>query len=315
MATINRATAVVLRGARQLELLGVDLAPLGATDVLVDVDWSAISSGTERLLWSGSMPVFPGMGYPLVPGYETVGRVIEAGADAPLAVGDSVFVPGASCFGEIRGLFGGAASQLVVAAARVTRIDAALGENGVLLALAATARHAIAGGDGRPIDLIIGHGTLGRLLARITLAAGHEPVVWETNPARFEGAEGYRVVQPDDDTRRDYKCICDASGDASAMDSLIRRLARGGEIILAGFYDKVEFAFPAAFMKEARFRIASEFQPTDLAVILALVSSGKLDLGGLITHREPFDRADDAYRTAFTDPACLKMLIDWRACP
>jgi 3-hydroxyethyl bacteriochlorophyllide a dehydrogenase len=28
------------------------------------------------------MPSFPGMGYPLVPGYESVGRIVDAGADA-----------------------------------------------------------------------------------------------------------------------------------------------------------------------------------------------------------------------------------------
>jgi len=51
----------------------------GQTDVVVDLAWSGVSAGTERLLWSGDMPPFPGLGYPLVPGYESVGRVVEAG--------------------------------------------------------------------------------------------------------------------------------------------------------------------------------------------------------------------------------------------
>jgi 2-desacetyl-2-hydroxyethyl bacteriochlorophyllide A dehydrogenase len=41
------------------------------------------------------MPTFPGMGYPLVPGYESVGRVVAAGPKARLRVGERVFVPGA----------------------------------------------------------------------------------------------------------------------------------------------------------------------------------------------------------------------------
>jgi 2-desacetyl-2-hydroxyethyl bacteriochlorophyllide A dehydrogenase len=45
------------------------------------------------------MPHFPGMGYPLVPGYESVGVVIEAGADCRAALGETVFVPGARCYG------------------------------------------------------------------------------------------------------------------------------------------------------------------------------------------------------------------------
>ena len=37
-----------------------------------------------------------------------------------------------------------------------------------------------------------------------------------------------------------------------------------------------------------------------------------LSLAGLITHRHDALAADAAYRTAFGDPACLKMTLDWR---
>jgi 3-hydroxyethyl bacteriochlorophyllide a dehydrogenase len=37
-----------------------------------------------------------------------------------------------------------------------------------------------------------------------------------------------------------------------------------------------------------------------------------LDLDGLITHREPVTRAAAAYATAFGDPHCVKMILDWR---
>jgi 3-hydroxyethyl bacteriochlorophyllide a dehydrogenase len=109
-----KTVAVVLEKPENLGLRHIDLAPASADDVVVQTEWSGISSGTERLLWSGRMPSFPGMGYPLVPGYETVGRVISAGASARLRPGDEVFVPGANCYGEIKGLFGGAASRIVV---------------------------------------------------------------------------------------------------------------------------------------------------------------------------------------------------------
>ena len=65
--------AVVLRQPEQIELNRLALTPPDPDDVVVDVDWSGVSTGTERLLWSGRMPPFPGMGYPLVPGYELVG--------------------------------------------------------------------------------------------------------------------------------------------------------------------------------------------------------------------------------------------------
>jgi len=306
------AHALVLERPEELVSRRIELTPPADGDVVVEIDWSGISTGTERLLWTGRMPSFPGMGYPLVPGYESVGRVIRPGGD--LSVGDRVFVPGARCFGTIRGLFGGAASRLVVAADRVIRIDDTLGEDGVLLALGATAHHALAAADARPPDLIVGHGVLGRLMARIAVALGHEPTVWEHDALRMEGARGYRVVDPETDRRRDYRAIYDVSGDATILDTLIPRLVRGGEVVLAGFYgEPLTFAFPPAFMKEARLRVAAEWQPDDLRAVGALVASQRMSLDGLITHRQPVEQAADAYRTAFEDPGCLKMIIDWRA--
>ncbi len=306
------ALAVLFEAPEQLSLSWLPLEAAGEGDLLVEVDYSGISTGTERLLYRGRMPAFPGMGYPLVPGYETVGRVVEAGRSAKRRPGDAVFVPGARCFGPVRGLFGGAASHLVVSDDRAISIDKDLGEEGVLLALAATARHAITAGS--VPELIVGHGVLGRLIARIVVAlGGPAPTVWEANAGRRDGAKGYAVTSAEADPRRDYAVICDASGDPAILDTLIARLAPGGEVVLAGFYEApLSFAFPPAFMREARLRVAAEFKPADVADVVRLIGEGRLSLSGLITHRHPAVEAPAAYDTAFGDPACLKMILDWR---
>jgi 3-hydroxyethyl bacteriochlorophyllide a dehydrogenase len=307
------ARAVVLEEPGKISLCDLALSDPGEEDVVVDVAWSGISTGTERLLWSGRMPSFPGMGYPLVPGYETVGRISAAGSQSGRTVGETVFVPGSRCFGEVRGLFGGASSRLVSAGSRVAPVSAELGEDGVLLALAATAFHARAGSAGKGRELIIGHGVLGRLIARLAVAQGQAPTVWEAQPGRRSGGLGYEVVAPSDDDFKSYDVITDVSGDPTILDQAISRLAPGGEVVLAGFYDRaLSFAFPPAFMREARIRVSAEWKPADLASVSALVDSGALSLADLITHRSPADLAGDAYRTAFEDCACLKMVLDWR---
>lgn len=306
--------AVVLEQPERLVLSQLELTPPGEEDVVVDVEWSGISTGTERLLWAGRMPDFPGMGYPLVPGYESVGRVSMAGSRAGRQVGERVFVPGARCFGAVRGLFGGAASRLVVPGLRTVPIHDTLGEQGVLLALAATAYHAISQPGALRPELIVGHGVLGRLLARLAQTTdGPPPVVWETNPARAGGDLPYAVVHPDADDRRDYRSVYDVSGDSGVLDSLVARLAPGGEIVLAGFYsERLSFSFPPAFMREARIRVAAEWREPDVVAVRRLIESDRLSLDGLITHRSEALAAADAYRTAFGDPACLKMVLDWR---
>jgi len=306
--------AVFLNGPEDLRLDTLALNAPGDGDLVVDIAYSGISTGTEKLFWSGRMPPFPGMGYPLVPGYEAAGEVVEAAPGTGYKPGDQVFVPGADCFDGAFGLFGGAAARLVTDAGRVTRIDAGMGPEGALLALAATARHAMAGLDRAVPDLIVGHGVFGRLLARLTIAAGAPaPTVWETEPGRRGGAQGYEVIDPADDPRRDYRAIYDASGNAAILNDLIGRIRKGGEIVLAGFYpDNLSFAFPPAFMKEARLRVAAEWTRADLAATAALIENGALSLGELISHSAPADQAPDAYRTAFEDPACLKMILNWK---
>jgi 3-hydroxyethyl bacteriochlorophyllide a dehydrogenase len=257
------------------------------------------------------------MGYPLVPGYETVGEVVEAGARSGRKVGDRVFVPGANCFGAVRSLFGGAASRLVVPGARVAPLHDGLGMDATLYALAATAAHALldrATGQHLFPDVIVGHGILGRLIARITIAlGGPPPTVWETREERRTGAAGYDVVDPQSVTRSDHARIIDASGSVDAIDSMVARLRSQGEIVLAGFYSKpVSFAFPPAFIREATFRISAEWRPGDLDLIQSLVGAGKLDLSGLITHCAPVSHARSAYEQAFVDAGCLKMVLDWR---
>lgn len=303
--------AVILEAPEALSLRPLALNPIEPSDILVEIAWSGISSGTEKLLWSGRMPAFPGMGYPLVPGYESIGRVIDAGVQARSRIGEFVFVPGANCYVQARGLFGGTARHVILPAARAIPVAESLGESGVLIALAATAYHAIAAGA--PPELIVGHGILGRLMARIAIALGHPvPIVWECEVARRRGDFGYPVIDPSNDACTSYRAICDASGAADILDIVITRLAKGGEITLAGFYDRLSFAFPPAFMREARLRIAAEFTVDDLRAIAALVGAGRLRLDGLISHVRPATEAAAAYPAAFGSPDCLKMVLDWR---
>lgn len=84
---------MILSKPGAIELGSVALDAPGPEDIVVEIAHTGISTGTEKLFWSGRMPPFPGMGYPLIPGYEAVGEVVQAGSGA-LRVGDTVFVPG-----------------------------------------------------------------------------------------------------------------------------------------------------------------------------------------------------------------------------
>ena len=309
-----KTEAVIIKDPGKLYLGTVALREPESGEVVVETHFSGVSTGTERLFWNGEMPAFPGMGYPLVPGYEAVGEVMDARESNKLNVGDFVFVPGANCYKDVKGLFGASAKQLIVAEEKLIKIDKNLDATGTLFALAATARHAIAGLGNKMPNLIVGHGVLGRLLARLTIAAGGEPpVVWETNPSRISGAEGYEVLNPVEDNKRDYESIYDASGDPSILDQIIQRLKKNGEIVLAGFYSKpLTFTFPPAFMREAKIRISAEFTTEDVSITKSLIETDSLSLDNLISDTRAAEASTEAYKVAFEDTNCLKMVIDWR---
>ena len=216
--------AVVLEKPEHISLSRLSLDAPAAGDVVIETEWTGISAGTERLLFTGAMPDFPGMGYPLVPGYENVGVAVDAGRETGIEIGARVFVPGARCFGEIRGLHGGAASRLVSPASRVVRVPDWLGERSILLALAATAFHALTGSASLGGVLIVGHGVLGRLLARPRGAFGRD-----ASDRLGDGTR--RALKAGWDTRwsrrtmtvaTDYQTVFDVSGDASILDSAAR---------------------------------------------------------------------------------------------
>ena len=151
-----------------LSIQPVDLKSPSKEDIVIDINYSGISTGTEKLFYNGKMPQFPGMGYPLVPGYESTGEVVQAPKDSNLKIGDMVFVPGADCYsGSVKSLFGGAARMIISSPNRLIKIDSTMGCNGALFALAATARHAIAGFGNKMPDVIVGHGVLGLSLIHI----------------------------------------------------------------------------------------------------------------------------------------------------
>ena len=196
--------AVVLEQPERIALARLAIDAPAARDVVVETDWSGVSTGTERLLSTGRMPPFPGMGYPLVPGYENVGTVIEAGPDARVR--------------SRRTRFRARRPLLRRGARIVRRRRLASGRAGARASYPfrlRSARRACCSRWPRPPSTRstapeLDGADLDRRPRRARPAAGAPgrcsaaatpPVVWERNPRARDGAVGYEVVAPDDDPR------------------------------------------------------------------------------------------------------------------
>ncbi len=335
-----KTRAVVIPAAHTVELREVELKPLGADDVLIQTTLTSISAGTERMLLNGVMP-HPMLQLPVVPGYETVGRVIEAGENAKAWLGKRVYVGGNYGFVGVNPAFGGQSAHIVAPQSHLTDLLSLTDEQGVLLALAATALHGIDVAqipDARPHSqdrtepglgsgfcnlLVLGQGIVGQLAARFARARGARVTVTDKVESRLrlssadvklkiengalKGEDGSSFSTLD----TQFDVLVDATGKMEAIAAHLMSVKRGGRVVLLGYYDRIDLPYMPAFLRELTFAVSKEWAPGDLARARDAIIAGQLEVHPLITHCMRADEAPRAFEVAFNDPDCVKMILSW----
>ena len=156
------------------------------------------------------MPPFPGHGLSAGAGLR-IGRprASRPGRAPGAAVGERVFVPGARCFGDVRGLFGGAASRVWSCRGRARCPIAEHSASRACCSRWPRPRyhaHGAATAHGRPISSSVMACSAACSRASPSLAAAQPPTVWERNPKRAARRRRLpRASIPTTDTRRDYR--------------------------------------------------------------------------------------------------------------
>jgi bacteriochlorophyllide a dehydrogenase len=310
--------AVVISEPGRVGLQTVVLRPPGPDDVVVQTAYTSISAGTERMLLAGQMP-HPQLRLPVVPGYETVGRVIETGANVPVdLLGQWVYVGGALCYAEVNGAWGGQAATLFTDQRRIVPLAGVEPCHGVLLALAATALHGVDLVEPTPGQrvLVLGQGPVGQLAARFARTRGAWVAVADRTASRLARSvadQGINVdAQPlNDALSAPVNTIIEATGSMAALAAALPLLASGGTILLLGYYQQLDLPYMPLFLKEARLLIAKEWAPGDLIRCRDAIAAGTLQVEPLLTHRLPVSQVEAAYELALNDPDCLKLVLDW----
>lgn len=307
----------------QIALQEVTLKDPGPDDVVIETAYTSISAGTERMLLAGQMP-HPMLQLPVVPGYETVGRIVEVGANVDATWrGRMVYVGGALCYEGINSAWGGQAATLFTNVERVTPLDGVDPQQGVLLALAATALHGIdrvqpqRTSGVEPRVLVLGQGPVGQLAARFAAQRGANVAVADRVASRLQRAVAAQSIDVSTTelttaVEKPVDVIIEATGSMEALAAALPLLATGGTILLLGYYQRLELPYMPLFLKEANCLTAKEWAPGDLIRCRDAMASGALDVAPLLTHRCTIDDVDGAYATALEDPDCLKLVLDWQ---
>jgi 3-hydroxyethyl bacteriochlorophyllide a dehydrogenase len=310
--------AIVIPATNRVELQQVTLTEPTEDDVLVQTAFTSISAGTERMLLAGRMP-HPMLSFPVIPGYETVGRIVEGGANVPAEMmGQWVYVGGARCYEGVNSAWGGQAQRLYADHRRVVPLGDLLLEQGVLLALAATALHGI---DllnlqaGQRV-LVLGQGPVGQIAARLARQKGAWVAVADKVESRLAIAEGDLMVNVAEQSvaqaiTPQVDIIIEATGSMMVLTEALPTLATDGTILLLGYYDTLNLPYMPLFLKQAKLLTAREWAAGDLIRCRDLISGGQLNVASLLTHRLTIKDLQQAYHEALENPDCLKVVLQW----
>lgn len=275
------------------------------------------------------------LSFPVVLGHEVAGSVVEVGAEVTsLKVGDRVALEshlackecgycrtgqGHTCDSmRLLGVHvdGGFAERTVVPASTCFRLPESVGAGeGALFESAGVAVHAYLRSRHRLTAesvLVAGAGPIGLVLVQLAMAMGAKQVtVVEPNPFRAEVAAklGASVVQPSPDVadecrsltagRGGYDVAFDCSGANGALGTALAVLRREGTAVSVGLpRAPVELDTADLLIRRGLTLTGSYGRSlwTTWELLATLVSTGRLDLTGLITHRLPledFGRAID----------------------
>jgi 2-desacetyl-2-hydroxyethyl bacteriochlorophyllide A dehydrogenase len=310
--------------ARSVELRTEQLAATGPDEVRVHAILSAISHGTELLVYRGEvqadlpldLPTLAGgYGFPLKYGYASVGRVVALGKDVPgLREGDLVFALHPH------------QDEYVISGSLVRRLpDGTTPEQGVFLANLETAINVVL--DARPrlgeLVAVFGQGVVGLLVTQLLRRSGARVVAVEPSAVRRSFAErcgAEAAIAPGDERvigtlsgGRGADIAIEASGSPAALQRAIDGVAPEGTVVVCSWYG----AKPVPLDLGGRFhrgrvrvissqvgRIDPSLAPRwdrERRLALAMELLGTLTLADLITHRFAFTRAAEAYALLDTD--------------
>ncbi|MBN1278271.1 MAG: chlorophyll synthesis pathway protein BchC [Chlorobiaceae bacterium] len=317
-----KSKAIVFSGVRQVSLSEVTLKPLSSTDVLVETYWSSISTGTEKMAYNGLIPSPPFI-FPFIPGYETVGKIIEAGDHVNQnLIGKFAYVAGSFGYTDVNAAFGGASQYIACPVDSITILDTISNPQcGIALPLGATALHIV---DLAMVEdkkvLILGQGAVGILAAELARHMGAKLVAaTEPHQNRLNYSPANLKINPNTEdvsaalAGHEFDVLIDSTGIMSAIDTGLRFLKFHGVVIFGGYYQRMNIDYSQAFQKELSFIAARQWAHGDLERVRDIISAKKLNAERIFTHQcEVDENITSIYMQAFSDPDCLKMILHWK---
>ena len=329
--------AVVFTAPGEVIVDELDLPALSPNDALVEIEYSAISIGTERWCLQGAIQVADGrlIEFPCVPGYQAAGTVRDVGPEVQtVAPGDRVFsINGRITPGTVGSTWGGHqhyhvadAGGLIPLPANVSTREAA----GLVLAQVGyngASRPRVQPGD---VAVVIGDGLVGQWAGQVLRHRGAHVILAGHHRDRLALAARYaadevldtHAVDLREYVRERYPRGIPLTVETASKRELIRLavelLQYDAQFVLLGYYPEGECVIDTHWVRarETTVYCPNGIMRPRMESTLGLISQGHMHVEELITHQFPYQMAPQAYRLLLdrsTD--FLGIVIDWTGQP
>jgi 2-desacetyl-2-hydroxyethyl bacteriochlorophyllide A dehydrogenase len=332
--SIRKTNAVVFTAERKVEIQEIALPEMGPKDILIEIEYSGISIGTERCCLTGKMhePGQPLMTpFPHIAGYQAGGIVLEVGSQITrVKPGDRVFSIGSQVENWKGSCWAGHAAHhlttddyVIKLADNVSTKEAAnlvlaqVGYNGAT-------RPWLDSGD--PV-VIIGEGLVGQFAGQVFRSRGARVLMSGLIPSRLELAAKYSADEVFDAGKVDFPAIIrerypdgvavalDATGRISMVRAAVKMLKYGGQLVLNGYYPEGDCLLDIHWVRsgETTIHCPNATKRDRMEKAQALISKGAMHVAELTTNIFPYTEASKAYQLILGQSTdYLGILLNWK---
>lgn len=325
-----KAYAVVFTDKERAAYAEVSVPEPGDDDVVLDLEYSWISTGTESSYFRGERirgetPYRPGDRYPfpIVAGYQKVGVVRRTGkAVRGIEAGERVF----AALSKVSGMFdayGGHISPAVTPASQIWKLPEGadpLDYCGLVLTQVGYncgMRPAVEPGERA---VVIGDGLVGQWAAQTLLHRGADVVVLGRHderlahlPQPIRGINTRRTEPASVLQDGGIAVVVDTVGDLDAFRAIQPSMKRDSHFVSAGFMgEQGSIDIQTLRGQEITLHTPSGWTAERMERTIDAIAAGWLRTSPLITHRFPAERAAEAWKLiASQKSACLGVVLQW----
>ncbi|HEX4836820.1 MAG TPA: alcohol dehydrogenase catalytic domain-containing protein [bacterium] len=341
MSSSSMVRAALIPAPHRVAVVEVEPHPLTGTDARVAIRACGIC-GSDLHTFEGRHPF---VSYPVYPGHELSGIVVDAGQDVPRTwLGQRVSIEPSLVCGECENCRsghynicdrlrvmgfqapGGMREEFVVPADRLVPLPAAVtDEQGACVEPVAVAVHA-ARLCRSLVDrdvLVLGAGTIGLLVAQIARDRGARRVVLTDQigarralAARLDldgvppPADGPDALLSKGVAGRRPDVAFECVGVEATLRQAIEVVRKGGDVIVVGVFGQ-DAVIPAGLIQDRELQIRGSLMYTrpDFEEAVRLIAEGRVQVDPLISHRMPLQAAEDAFARAGNQAESLKVLV------